>query len=358
MSNTLWSTVGHIFLLLVLLIATGKPGGADKPSEVYSEQMWETLGELLDVFDESATVDFDAACKACQNLAKMKLDPRQRRLCAIVATQLLRRRAEVVPHEMAIARGIPAKWILADELASLLAALRDPVAIPHLQEYYLQLGGKDGRAPAVQVARAIRALGGEVPVIERKPEGEDYWPSDSVLSLSELKQVRAERILLHLQVEGWDTTKYHSQSAQAIYELGELRTQEAIPYLLEQLDPDTPEFMRIQAILALGKIGDLQAVEPLLVFLRSDQAGHPDASAYLRREAIYALTQMGVESALPDIIACLDDPEAEVRIRAVQAIRKMGDPEDIATLEKLRNDEDERVRNLVERALGTADKST
>jgi len=332
---------------LVVLVAVSVPrASADELSAPPRQDMLQALDALLDLFDESATVDLDAAMEACGRLAKMDLNPRQRRLCAIVATQLLRRRAEPVPPEVDL-RAIPASWILGGCLLDLLLAANDPAAIPHLQEFYLQRGGESGRLPDV-----IRALGGEVPVIERSPQ-EREWPPDSVLSLEELKRARAALILQHLEEEGWDTAELHAKSAQAIYELGELRAEEAVPYLLEQLDQDTPFMMRVRAVAALAKIGDPRAVDPLIALLRENRVPEEfDASDDIRREAVRALREMRVKAALPDIKRCLDDPEPTVRSAALAAVCDVGSPEDrAAAIEKLRNDPDPEVRRKVERRL-------
>jgi hypothetical protein len=352
MTNGVRLTLGPIFVVIALVATTVVARAGDGLSAGGSDQMLQALDQLLDLFDESATVDLDAAMEACGRLAEMDLNPRQRRLCAIVATQLLRRRAAPVPPQVDRLRGLSASFVVAHEVGDLLSALGDRAAIPHLQDYYLKLAHAGGEGSAFHVERVIRALGGEVPVIERSPQ-ERQWPPDSVLTMDELKGARAGLILQHLQEEGWDTTELRTKSAQAIYELGQLRAQAAMPYLLEQLDQETPFMMRVRAIAALGEIGDPGAVDPLIALLGENRVPQQfDASDDIRREAVRALRGMGAKTALPAVKRCLDDPEPTVRQAAFAAVCDLGGPEDrAAAIEKLRNDPDPEVRQTVERRL-------
>lgn len=344
---------------VICLALSGVSGAAATLWEAPNQPMLKALDQLLDVFDESAAVEAYRAIRAAEELAEMDLNARERRLCALVATQLLSRATPLLERGGPRFTGIDPETLLNGALATLLVRLADAAAVPHLQELYLALGGEGGRSPAGSVARAIIGLGGEVPVMERTPEQEE-WPPESVLPLDELRQMRVERILQHLHEEDWDTTKFHAKSGQAIHELGELRAQEAVPYVLEQLDQEKPYIVRERAISALGKIGDPKAIEPLLRFLRNDEVpGNPEDSAVLRGHAIRALAHLQAKAALPDIKACLKDPAAYVRWRAAEAVADLGEEADLEALEELRNDEDESVRQVVKVLLeGRAEPST
>jgi len=163
---------------------------------------------------------------------------------------------------------------------------------------------------------------------------------------------RERGILQHLQEEGWDTSDFHGKSAQAIYELGELKAAEAVPYLLAHLGREVSRIMRDRAITALGKIGDARAVDPLIPFLRQDEVpASAEDSAYLRVRAIRALTALRAKGTLPDVKACLQDADPWVRAAAADAVAELGGPADLEALEPLRNDPDESVRKVVESVL-------
>jgi HEAT repeat protein len=351
--------LGTVGVLLMAVMAWPSCPGPVHGQEVSQREATGALSfeqwarEVTNLFDVSVEVDVIATLRTISQAKVMQLDSSQKRLATVLLCQLLTRQEQLRDRDHWLSWGMSPLAHVHREACDALVQLGDVAAIPHLRRLYLQLGGKGGRDPSFHVERVIRALDGEVPVIERSPQ-ERQWPPDSVLSMDELKGARAELILQHLQEEGWDNTELRTKSAQAIYELGELRAREAVPYLLEQLGQDVPYTMRREAVSALGKIDDARAVEPLRDFLRQDGApGHPHASSYLRRQAIDALVHMKAEAALPDIKRCLDDPEPTVRSAAFVAVCDLGEPGDrAAAVEKLRNDPDPEVRRTVERALG------
>lgn len=344
--------------LIAAAVAPGEEQGRSEES-VRGESFEEWVVEIVTLFDVSQEVDVKRMRARVRRLPRMDLTEQQSRLAAMLLCQVLTREEELrYPPSRAVWAMSPL-YHLRCAVCEALAGLGEVAAVPHLQRFYRQQAAHAGGESVEYIAAAIRALGGKVPLIERQPE-ELHWPGESVLSAEELRHLRAQLILQHLHEEDWDTTAFHTKSAQAIHELGELRAQEAVPYLLEQLDQEKPYIVRERAISALGTIGDPRAIEPLLRFLRNDEVpGNPEDSAVLRGHAIRALAHLQAKAALPDIKACLKDPAAYVRWRAAEAVADLGEEADLQALEELRNDEDESVRQVVKVLLeGRAEPST
>ena len=76
--------------------------------------------------------------------------------------------------------------------------------------------------------------------------------------------------------------------------------------------------VREAAAEALGKIGDSQAVEPLIAALK-------DEDWYVRKYAVEALGKIGESRTVKPLIAALKDLEQDVREAAVEALGKIGD---------------------------------
>lgn len=101
--------------------------------------------------------------------------------------------------------------------------------------------------------------------------------------------------------------------------------QPAVPLLLENLTKGTHEFRRM-VIEALGSIGDAAAIEPIVALYRAlprplstKDAELEDATADLRQYCMKALGKMKTAQALPGIGEGLDDPNTDVKIKAIEA---------------------------------------
>jgi hypothetical protein len=107
---------------------------------------------------------------------------------------------------------------------------------------------------------------------------------------------------------------------EAIYNIGELKTREAVPELIDLLNKNIGE-ITIDIIDALGKIGDSSAVKPLIVILDND-------NSLIREKAIEALGKIGDKKAVPALVSILEQKdsrtEAEVFI-AIWALGNIGD---------------------------------
>ena len=119
-----------------------------------------------------------------------------------------------------------------------------------------------------------------------------------------------------------------------------------VPRLIAHLQ-DRDE-VKAACVEALGRIGDVSAVEPLVNTLLTNRRGAPS-------ELRIALTALGVP-AIPTIMRALAAPEAEVRLIATQAVAEIGGPSAVVPLGSMLTDNSVAVRRVAADALrGSAD---
>jgi HEAT repeat protein/MFS family permease len=99
--------------------------------------------------------------------------------------------------------------------------------------------------------------------------------------------------------------------------LGDTRSRLVTRELIEHLSDPSPE-VREEAIIALAKSKDPEAVEALLAKLRSPQYG-------LQEQSARALGRIGDRRSVPTLIDSLSDPDAGVRASAARALGEIGD---------------------------------
>ena len=129
-------------------------------------------------------------------------------------------------------------------------------------------------------------------------------------------------------------------AARALGELGDLR---AVKPLIGALsDPSPP--VRARAALALGHIGDSRSVRPLMVALG-------DAEASVRANAALALGLLGDRQAVPGLVAVMADMECDTGCNAMLALGLLGDPQAIPAIRKTMEDSDWPVKLIASAAL-------
>lgn len=169
-------------------------------------------------------------------------------------------------------------------------------------------------------------------------------------------------------------------SAEAAIALGELQSSSAVDALIAGLqDEDT--FIVQNSVRALGDIGDVKAIAPLMERYRtadSDlqdriakalgaiataQANTPqpvieslsayttDADANVRRVSLQTLGEMAHPATLPLLTPAAQDAESSVRQVALWALGKTADPQVIPTLSAALQDGDAAVREAVVKGL-------
>jgi HEAT repeat protein len=138
-----------------------------------------------------------------------------------------------------------------------------------------------------------------------------------------------------------DDAKVLYGPARALGKLGDMRAVE--PLLAALRDDDA--IIRGVAALALGELGDARAVEPLLAALS-------DNDAYFRGSAAFALGKLSDTRAVEPLLAALGDDDAWVRWSAAGALGELGDTRAVEPLLVALHDHDEVVREHAAVALG------
>jgi HEAT repeat protein len=111
---------------------------------------------------------------------------------------------------------------------------------------------------------------------------------------------------------------------------------------------EAPSYKRRQSITALGLIGDLRALEPLIAILTNSEEDEQ-----VREAAATALATLKDERALPPLIAILEeDEEEDMRCSAALALGQMGHAQALAPLLAALKDEEPAVRIAASTALG------
>lgn len=100
---------------------------------------------------------------------------------------------------------------------------------------------------------------------------------------------------------------------------------EIVNRLIKLLEHDKME-TRLEAIVALGQIGDERAVEPLLEIVNSGSAEDPDdrEPPEIRRLAVEALGKIGGK-AVSNLVQVVRNKGSSMRVDAIQALARLGD---------------------------------
>ena len=122
------------------------------------------------------------------------------------------------------------------------------------------------------------------------------------------------------------------------------------PLIIALSDAARPEFARINAATALGEIGDMRALEPLIAALR-------DETPAIRLAAVGALGDLNDPRSVEALLAALDDDIPEVRRSAILALSAIGGEGVFAALARIATDPiaDVQLRGMAGFALGRLD---
>lgn len=132
----------------------------------------------------------------------------------------------------------------------------------------------------------------------------------------------------------------------AINALGQIGDVRAVDPLLKSLESDD-KWVRRAAALALESMEDDLIIQPLMNHLLPED--EPDDE--VRRSAAKALARMKPEEAIEHLAKALKDPSLGVRLDAGYALGRIGAPA-VDVLVKARYDEDSRIRDSAVAALG------
>ena len=173
-------------------------------------------------------------------------------------------------------------------------------------------------------------------------DGDPNVRAGSLILLDPRQKREHIEVIIHRLWE--DVNVVRAKAAEALGRLGDLR---AVELLIVAL-PDMDVGVRTKVAEALGRLGDPRAVEPLIVALR----GPGDKE--VRAKAAEALGRLGDPRAVEPLIVALRGPgDKEVRAKAAEALGRLGDPRAVEPLiVALRDPADKEVRAKAAEALG------
>lgn len=121
---------------------------------------------------------------------------------------------------------------------------------------------------------------------------------------------------------------------------------EVAPYLIDALSFANPSVM-LFSIALLGKIGFVDAVEPLIQLCRKN----PDPILY--SASIEALGRLGDERALSLLIRASQNSNIDIRLNAIEALGRIGAKKCISVISERLNNGDVNEKRIAARALGS-----
>lgn len=122
----------------------------------------------------------------------------------------------------------------------------------------------------------------------------------------------------------------------AVKALGQIRTPQTVELLIVALKDNDHNYVRQAAAKVLGEVRDTQAVAPLIEMLK-------DRDSSVRDRAVEILGQIGDKRAVEPLIEMLKDKDDRVQIQAVRALGNIGDAQAVEPLIELLKDEKVRL---------------
>ena len=153
---------------------------------------------------------------------------------------------------------------------------------------------------------------------------------ESALAMGQLQDSRALPYLLDAIKSKY---RHPTIKENAIIALGQIGDEQAIPHLIELIDKH--DFNTHFAIDALAKMGNLNAVPPLLDSLENVSGLDIDDT---RANIIWALGQLRDPRATPNLIEWVNTHKDDMRAVAIQSLGNIGHPSAIPVLKSCLND--------------------
>ena len=191
----------------------------------------------------------------------------------------------------------------------------------------------------------------------RKKPGTLEWKAIEQLLLEKMESSSKEqqkRLMRMLEQLGY--TKFYIEAlrtgvfwkrSEAALRLGQMRSSEATPFLIQSLsdpDPDIPQ----KAVQALGRIHDPKAIRALVEQIPQSTTAEPKISRELLKASLIAQG----EKVIPMLLPLLVDPHDEVRILVAEILAESSSVNAVASLIKGLNDAHPEVRARAACALG------
>lgn len=175
------------------------------------------------------------------------------------------------------------------------------------------------------------------PLIQALDSKDPEIRENAAITLGKIKDERAIDPLIKLLTdEEWEV---ESAATNALVEIGK-PTVEPLIKILQDKNEDV--FLQTKVIAVLAGIKDERAIQPMIQALKEETELDADLG--------YNLGLMG-EPAVEPLIQVLDDEDPRVRVRAAEALGRIGDERAIKPLTDALNDKDETVRTFAKMGL-------
>jgi hypothetical protein len=125
---------------------------------------------------------------------------------------------------------------------------------------------------------------------------------------------------------------------------GEKKIRQALPALVETVNSGSSQDVRIEAVMAIGKIGDSNAIGSLLNVLNEE-------NPIVREKAAFSLIYFNDDRKITPLIQAANDPAAAVRKAAIGSLENVKTKEVVDVLIEHLSDSDQTVRQEAFRLL-------
>jgi len=171
------------------------------------------------------------------------------------------------------------------------------------------------------------------PAWAQGPEGNRWQRREAIRNLGLNKDREGVSELIHSLKNDQDD----NVRAFAALSLGKIKDKSSVGALIEALN-DERLVVKIEAIRALGKMGESQAIPTLLPLMEN-------SNPRLRCEVASCLGKLGNKEGLDAVLKEIEDVESPIRVKAILALRDIGEGSQaiLDILRDLKYDEDERV---------------
>jgi HEAT repeat protein len=231
---------------------------------------------------------------------------------------------------------------LRSNAALVLGQLKDPRALPGLIQA-LSDPDLDVRWQAAEALGQIGDPQAAQALVAALRDPAEAVRRSAVHALVKLPGIDVRASLTEL-IRGQESGPVRATALEVLAEMGD---RDAVPALIDALR-DPHEEVRKLAALALGRLRDLRAVEPLLL-----AASSGEGSTWFQGEVMRALAQLGDPRALPAVLRAREAADPFVRKCAAEALGRLGDSQVVPALIEMLADPAREVRLAALNSLAT-----
>jgi twitching motility protein PilT len=206
--------------------------------------------------------------------------------------------------------------------------------------YLLKSRDVNVRRMAIELARSVKDPNSDLwPKLLSVLRDEDWWVRERVVDvLVEMAGTQLTRHICAYLTDASDVVRRYAASV-----LSRLKDPASLGALVRMVDADTDWWAREKAVEAIAAINDPRAVPYLIEVMARD--------AEMRWICLQALAEMNAKSTAPQVIALLQDSNADVRLAAMRCLQKFDDPAYATAVQPLVSDPEIGLRNVAREIL-------